>query len=80
LPKTLPDLGIPCFGLFAIIVIGEAVVSLVMSVGKHGLDIVSGMVGVMGLAMAYSLWWGYFEGAKGAAALTLHSPGHVHTM
>jgi low temperature requirement protein LtrA len=67
------------FGLFTIIVIGEAVVSVVMGVGKHGLDMVSGMVGFMGLLMAYSLWWGYFEGAKGAATLTLLSPGHVHT-
>jgi low temperature requirement protein LtrA len=67
------------FGLFTIIVIGEAVVSIVMGVGKHGLDLVSGMVGIMGLLMAYSLWWGYFEGAKGAATLTLLSSGHVHT-
>jgi low temperature requirement protein LtrA len=67
------------FGLFTIIVIGEAVVSVVMGVGKHGLDFVSGMMGIMGLLIAYSLWWGYFEGAKGAATLTLLSPGRVHT-
>ena len=67
------------FGLFTIIVIGEAVVSVVMGVGKHGLDLVSGMVGIMGLLIAYALWWGYFEGAKGAATLTSLSPGHVNT-
>jgi low temperature requirement protein LtrA len=67
------------FGLFTIIVIGEAVVSVVMGVGKHGLDLVSGMVGIMGLLMAYSLWWGYFEGAKGASTLRLLSAGHVPT-
>ncbi len=66
------------FGLFTIIVIGEAVVSVVMGVGKHGLDFVSGMAGIMGLVMAYSLWWGYFEGAKGAATLTLLSQGNVY--
>jgi len=66
------------FGLFTIIVIGEAVVGVVMGIGKHGLDLVSGMVGIMGLAVAYSLWWGYFEGAKGAASLTLLSQGNVY--
>jgi low temperature requirement protein LtrA len=66
------------FGLFTIIVIGEAVVSVVMGFSKHGLDFVSGMVGIMGLLIAYSLWWGYFEGAKGAATLTLLSQGNVH--
>jgi low temperature requirement protein LtrA len=66
------------FGLFTIIVIGEAVVNVVMGISKHGLDLVAGMVGTMGLLMAYSLWWGYFEGAKGAATLTFLSLGHVH--
>jgi low temperature requirement protein LtrA len=66
------------FGLFTIIVIGEAVVSVVMGIGKQGLNFVSGTVGIMGLLMAYSLWWGYFEGAKGAATLTLLSTGNVY--
>jgi low temperature requirement protein LtrA len=65
------------FGLFTIIVIGEAVVSVVVGIGKHGLDLVAGMVGIMGLLMTYSLWWGYFEGAKGAATLTFLSSGHI---
>jgi low temperature requirement protein LtrA len=66
------------FGLFTIIVIGEAVVSVVIGVGKHGLDSISGMVGIMGLIMAFSLWWGYFESAKGAGTLTQLSQGHVY--
>lgn len=59
------------FGLFTIIVIGEAVVSVVMGVGTGGLTFGSGLAGIMGLLVAFSLWWGYFEGAKGAAELAL---------
>jgi len=62
------------FGLFTIIVIGEAVLSVVLGIGTGGLTFGSGMAGVMGLLVAFALWWGYFEGAKGAAVLVL-SPG-----
>ena len=58
------------FGLFTIIVLGEAVVSVVMALGG-GLTFVSAMAGFMGLLVAFALWWGYFEGARGAAARAL---------
>jgi low temperature requirement protein LtrA len=65
------------FGLFTIIVIGEAVVSVVMGIGTGGLTFGSGMVGLMGLLVAFALWWGYFEGARGAAVRALSARSHV---
>lgn len=62
------------FGLFTIIVLGEAVLSVVMGIGTGGLTFGSGVAGIMGLLVAFALWWGYFEGARGAAVLIL-SPG-----
>lgn len=65
------------FGLFTIIVIGEAVVSVVMGIGSGGLTMETGMAGMMGLLVAFALWWGYFEGAKGAAVRALSASRHV---
>jgi len=65
------------FGLFTIIVIGEAVVSVVMGIGTGGLSFGSGMAGMMGLLVAFALWWGYFEGARGAAVRALSARSHL---
>jgi low temperature requirement protein LtrA len=65
------------FGLFTIIVIGEAVVSVVFGIGKTVLNFVSATAGFMGLLIAFALWWGYFEGAKGAMTRRLQAREHV---
>lgn len=65
------------FGLFTIIVIGEAVVSVVFGIGKTGLTFVSATAGFMGLLISFALWWGYFEGAKGAMTRRLKERKHV---
>lgn len=65
------------FGLFTIIVIGEAVVGVVTGINPEGLTFGLGVVGVMGLLVAFALWWGYFEGAKGAAVRVLSAGSHV---
>jgi low temperature requirement protein LtrA len=65
------------FGLFTIIVIGEAVISVVYGIGRSVLTLTSGIAGLMGLLVAYALWWGYFEGARGAAALVLNESRHT---
>jgi len=65
------------FGLFTIIVIGEAVVSVVFGIGKTGLTFVSATAGLLGLLVAFALWWGYFEGAKGAITRRLQAREHV---
>jgi len=65
------------FGLFTIIVIGEAVVGVVAGEGKVGLAFVPGLAGVMGLIIAFALWWGYFEGVRGASIRVVASFEHV---
>ena len=63
-PTHLPER----FGLLTIILIGEAVVSVVFLIGGLGLTIETGITGLMGLIIAFSIWWGYFEEAQGAEA------------
>lgn len=63
-PSHLPER----FGLLIIIVIGEAVVSVVFLIGTLGLTLETGITGLMGLIIAFSIWWGYFEEARGAEA------------
>lgn len=66
------------FGLFTIIVIGEAVVSVVMGIGGDPLTFAAGSAGLMGLIIAFALWWGYFEGVRGAERMRrLISKDHV---
>lgn len=67
------------FGLFTIIVIGEAVASIVLGISKTGLTVVSAAAGLMGLLVAFSFWWEYFEGAKGAAVRVLEARSHVRS-
>jgi low temperature requirement protein LtrA len=65
------------FGLFTIIVIGEAVASVVFGIGRTGLTIVSALAGLMGLLVAFAFWWGYFEGARGAMTRRLQARKHL---
>jgi len=65
------------FGLFTIIVIGEAVVSVVMGIGADQLTFASGSACVMGLIIAFTFWWSYFEGVRGAGTRQLTSKNHV---
>jgi low temperature requirement protein LtrA len=61
-PTHLPER----FGLFTIIVIGEAIVSVVFAISVIGLNIYTGLIGLMGLIISFSIWWGYFDEAGGA--------------
>jgi low temperature requirement protein LtrA len=63
-PTHLPER----FGLFTIIVIGETIVSVVFAISIVGLDIYTGLIGLLGLVISFSIWWGYFEEAGGAEA------------
>jgi low temperature requirement protein LtrA len=65
------------FGLFTIIVIGEAVVRIIMGVRAGHLISLSAAAGIMGLIIVFTLWWGYFEGVKGAGTRQLTSKNHV---
>ena len=63
-PTHLPER----FGLFTIIVIGEAIVSVVFAISNVGLNLYTGLIGLMGLIISFSIWWGYFDEAGGAEA------------
>lgn len=63
-PTHLPER----FGLFTIIIIGEAIVSVVFAISNVGLGLYTGLIGLMGLVISFTIWWGYFEEAGGAEA------------
>ena len=63
-PTHLPER----FGLFTIIVIGEAIVSVVLAISNVGFNLYTALIGLMGLLISFSIWWGYFEEAGGAEA------------
>lgn len=53
------------FGLFTIIVLGEAILAAVagMHLERNGNN--SQLIGPLGLVLAFALWWMYFDGVKG---------------
>ncbi|MDR2873467.1 MAG: low temperature requirement protein A [Methanobrevibacter sp.] len=61
-PAHLPER----FGLFIIIVIGEAIVSIVDTMAEMHLTLLTSCIGIIGLILSFTLWWGYFEEANGA--------------
>jgi low temperature requirement protein LtrA len=63
-PTHLPER----FGLFTIIVIGEAIVSVVFAISNVGFNLFTGLIGLFGLIISFTIWWGYFEEAGGAEA------------
>jgi low temperature requirement protein LtrA len=65
------------FGLFTIILIGEAVVSIVMGIKAEHLQTLAAAAAAMGLIIVFTLWWGYFDGVKGAGTRELTSKDHV---
>lgn len=72
-PTHLPER----FGLLTIIVIGEAIVSVVYFVGTIGLNFSDGIICIMGLIIAFSIWWGYFEESKGAEARVIEKGEYI---
>jgi low temperature requirement protein LtrA len=50
------------YGLFTIIVLGESVVGVVNGAAEaEGVTIAQGFTGALGLAIAFALWWLYFD-------------------
>lgn len=61
-PEHLPER----FGLFTIIVLGEAIIAVVNGVSEQKWDIQSAISAVFGFSIAFSLWWIYFENVSGS--------------
>jgi len=55
------------FGLFTIIVLGELIVAVVNGVAEEQWNIFSVVTAVLGLSIAFSLGWVYFDNLDGAA-------------
>lgn len=50
------------FGLFVLIVLGEAIVGVISGVAaKEDLTLVTGIALALGMALAFGLWWIYFD-------------------
>ena len=53
-------------GLFTIIVLGEAVIAVVKGVSQLQWGLLSGAVALLGIGIAFSLWWIYFDSVDGS--------------
>jgi low temperature requirement protein LtrA len=60
------------FGLFVIIVLGEAIIAVVNGVANEQWQPLSVLAALFGFTIAFSLWWIYFENV-GSSALRLAS-------
>lgn len=56
------------FGLFTIIVLGEAIVATVQGTTKQALQGYGVFIGAFGLVIAFALWWDYFNDVRAAEA------------
>jgi low temperature requirement protein LtrA len=53
-------------GLFTIVVLGEAIIAVVGGLGKHDWGMASIVAALLGLSLAFSFWWLYFDTASNA--------------
>ncbi|HEY9668475.1 MAG TPA: low temperature requirement protein A [Coleofasciculaceae cyanobacterium] len=53
-------------GLFTIIVLGESIVAVVRGVGEREWDASSVLAAFLGLSIAFSFWWIYFDSLDGS--------------
>ena len=72
-PTHLPER----FALFILIVLGEAIAGVVMGLTKHAGSFQSGLTAALGLSIAFSLWWVYFDNIDGAAIRAARSQGRI---
>lgn len=72
-PEHLPER----FGLFTIIVLGEAIIAVVDGVAEQKWNITSAICAVLGFSIAFSLWWIYFENVGGSALRSAGSVGRI---
>lgn len=74
-PEHLPER----FGLFTIIVLGEAIIAVVDGVSEQKWDLRSAIAAVLGFSIAFSLWWIYFENVGGSALRSAGAIGRIET-
>jgi low temperature requirement protein LtrA len=74
-PEHLPER----FGLFTIIVLGEAMIAVVDGVAGQQWEVKSAIAAVFGFAIAFTLWWMYFENIGSSAILAVRNEGNIRT-
>lgn len=74
-PEHLPER----FGLFTIIVLGEAVIAVVNGVSEVSWGVASTSSAIAGFITAFCLWWIYFENVSGSVLETARASGKIQT-
>ena len=72
-PSHLPER----FGLFTMIVLGEAIIAVVAGVSEQKWDIYCVIAAIFGLTIAFSLWWVYFDNLGGTPIQVARQEGKV---
>ncbi|MEM6447596.1 MAG: low temperature requirement protein A [Cyanobacteria bacterium P01_D01_bin.123] len=75
-PEHLPER----FGLFTIIVLGEAIIAVVNGVSEMEWGVASTLSAIAGFAIAFCLWWIYFENVSGSALETARTSGRIQIL
>ncbi|MBD2517603.1 low temperature requirement protein A [Nostoc sp. FACHB-973] len=65
------------FGLFTIIVLGEAIIAVVNGVSQQKWDVLTVISAVFGLIIAFSWWWVYFDNLGGKPIEIARAHGKV---
>lgn len=67
------------FGLFTILVLGESIIAVVNALGDVGNNLNFGIIlcAVLGLLMAFGLWWIYFDDVVGHPDIPTKAPWNI---
>jgi low temperature requirement protein LtrA len=65
------------FGLFTIIVLGEAIIAVVNGVSQQKWETLTVIAAVFGLLIAFSWWWVYFDNLGGAPIEMARTHGRI---
>ena len=69
-PAHLPER----YGLFTIILLGESLVAVMKGMeSQEGWSLAAALSAFLGMAMAFLVWWWYFDGAQAAAERTIRT-------
>ncbi|AFY44287.1 low temperature requirement protein A [Nostoc sp. PCC 7107] len=68
------------FGLFTIIVLGEAIIAVVNGVSAQKWQVLTVISAIFGLMIAFSWWWVYFDNLGGTPIETARTKGKVGTV
>lgn len=74
-PEHLPER----FGLFTIIVLGEAIIAVVSGVSEMDWSIRSALAATLGFITAFCLWWIYFDNVDGSSLRAASQTKEIRT-